>query len=44
MSTRHNKRCNHSAAFKAMPNRWQGMVKTQLTDITEKEILEVLET
>ena len=31
-------------AFRAMPKRWQGMVKKQLTDITEKEILVVLET
>jgi hypothetical protein len=31
-------------AFQAMPKRWQGMVKKQLTDITEMEILEVLET
>jgi len=31
-------------AFQAMPKRWQGMVKKQLTDITEKEILKVLET
>jgi hypothetical protein len=31
-------------AFQAMPKRWQGIVKKQLTDITEKKILEVLET
>jgi len=30
--------------FRAMPKRWQGIVKKQLTDITEKKILEVLET
>jgi len=29
-------------AFQAMPKRWQGKVKKQLTDITEKKILEVL--
>ena len=31
-------------AFQAMPKRWQGIVKKQLTDITEKRILEALET
>ena len=31
-------------AFQAMPKRWQGIVKKQLTDITEEKILEVLET
>lgn len=31
-------------AFQAMPKKWQGKVKKQLTDITEKKILEVLET
>lgn len=30
--------------FQAMPKRWQGIVKKQLTDITEKVILEILET
>lgn len=30
-------------AFQAMSKRWQGMVKKQLTDITEKKILEALE-
>ena len=30
-------------AFQAMPKRWQGIVKKQLTDITEEKILEVLE-
>ncbi len=30
--------------FHAMPKRWQGIVKKQLKDITEKAILEVLET
>jgi hypothetical protein len=30
-------------AFQAMSKRWQGMVKKQLTDITEKKILETLE-
>jgi hypothetical protein len=30
--------------FKTMPKKWQGIIKKQLTDITEKEILEVLET
>jgi len=30
-------------AFQAMSKRWQGMVKKQLTDITEKRILEALE-
>ena len=29
-------------AFLAMPKRWQGIVKKQLTDITEEKILEVL--
>ena len=29
--------------FQAMSKRWQGMVKKQLTDITEKRILEALE-
>jgi len=31
-------------SFQAMPKRWQGIVKKQLTDITEEKILEVLET
>jgi hypothetical protein len=31
-------------AFQAMPKRWQGIVKKQLTDITEEKILEVLKT
>jgi hypothetical protein len=31
-------------AFQAMPKRWQGKVKKQLTDITEEKIIEVLET
>lgn len=31
-------------AFQAMPKKWQGKVKKQLTDITEKKILEILET
>ena len=30
-------------AFQTMPKRWQGIVKKQLTDITEKKILEALE-
>jgi len=30
-------------AFQSMSKRWQGMVKKQLTDITEKRILEALE-
>ena len=30
-------------AFQAMPKRWQGIAKKQLTDITEEKILEVLE-
>lgn len=29
-------------AFRSMPKRWQSMVKKQLTDITEKGILELL--
>jgi hypothetical protein len=29
-------------AFQVMPKRWQGIVKKQLTDITEKKILEAL--
>ena len=31
-------------AFQAMPKRWQGIVKKRLIDITEKRILEALET
>lgn len=31
-------------AFHAMPVKWQGKVKKQLTDITENKILDVLET
>ena len=31
-------------AFQVMPKKWQGMVKKQLIEITEKKILEVLET
>lgn len=31
-------------AFDTMPKRWQAIVRKQLTDITEKTILEVLET
>ncbi len=31
-------------AFQTMPKRWQNMVKKQLTDITEKKILAVLQT
>ena len=31
-------------AFQAMPKKWHGKVKKQLTDITENKILEVLET
>jgi len=31
-------------AFQEMPKKWQGKVKKQLTDITEKKILEALET
>ena len=31
-------------AFQAMPKKWQGKVKKQLTGITEKKILEILET
>jgi hypothetical protein len=30
-------------AFQTMSKRWQGMVKKQLTDITEKKILEAIE-
>jgi hypothetical protein len=38
-----NKRAAINKAFRAMPKRWQRQVKKQLTDITEKKILEVLE-
>jgi hypothetical protein len=31
-------------AFLTAPKRWQGMIKKQLTDITDKEILLVLQT
>ena len=30
--------------FRAMPRRWQGIIKKQLTDITERNILDVLKT
>jgi hypothetical protein len=30
-------------AFETMPKRWQGMIKRQLTDITEKHLAELLE-
>ena len=31
------------SAYQTMPKKWQGIVKKQLTDITENKILEVLE-
>lgn len=30
-------------AFDRMPKRWQGKVKKQLTDITERHLVEILE-
>jgi hypothetical protein len=32
------------SAFCAMPKRWQGMVKKQLTDITDEKIIAILQT